>query len=100
MNFNAQRFAVSCPLLPVAAALVLCVTGLRAADWPQWRGPNRDGKSSETGLLKEWPKDGPKLVWQVNDLGGGFSTPSVVGDRLYVITSQGLEDESVQARDA
>ena len=84
------------------AASVFCVLLVapmaRAADWPQWRGPNRDGISRETGLLKQWPAEGPKLVWQVNDAGGGYSTPAVVGDRLYVISSQGEADESVQAR--
>jgi len=76
-------------------ALLAC--NLQSADWPQWRGPQRDGISKETGLLKEWPKDGPKLLWQRKDLGSGYSTPSVVGDRLYVISNQGMENESVQA---
>src|SRR5262245_24236528 len=68
-----------------------------ADDWPQWRGPHRDGISRETGLLKQWPKEGPKLLWQVKDLGGGYSTPSVVGQRLYVIANKGLADEYVKA---
>src|SRR5580698_6321839 len=67
------------------------------ADRPQWRGPNRDGVSSETGLLKEWPKDGPKLVWSVKDIGAGYSTPSVVGDRIYLLSNEGVENESVIA---
>ena len=52
---------------PVALAALLVLTGalLFAADWPQWRGPNRDGISKEKGLLKEWPEGGPKLIWQV-----------------------------------
>lgn len=70
----------------------------QADDWPQWRGPNRDGVSRETGLLREWPKEGPKLLWQVTDLGDGFSTPSVVGDRIFVLGNQGIDDEYVQAR--
>jgi outer membrane protein assembly factor BamB len=82
-----------------AAALVLAAGHSVADDWPQWRGPNRDGLSKETGLLKEWPKDGPKLLWQVKDLGGGYSTPAVVGDRLYVMANQGMEDEFVKALD-
>jgi len=69
-----------------------------AADWPQWRGPNRDGISSETGLLKQWPEGGPMLAWQVTDAGDGFSTPSVVGDRIYLLGNQGLDDEFLQAR--
>src|SRR3954471_8804499 len=62
-----------------------------AADWAQWRGPQRNGISQETWLLKEWPKEGPKLIWQVKDLGSGYSTPSVVGDRVYLINNKGLE---------
>jgi hypothetical protein len=59
-----------------------------AADWPQWRGPNRDGVSTETGLLKEWPKDGPKLAWKA-DLGGvGYGSPAVVGERLYIAAAE------------
>jgi outer membrane protein assembly factor BamB len=70
--------------------------GAAASDWPQWRGPQRDGISPEQGLLKQWPKDGPKLLWQVNDI-GGYSTPSVVGTRIYLMSNRGLENEFVQA---
>jgi outer membrane protein assembly factor BamB len=83
----------------IVFVLLVRVLVARADDWPQWRGPNRDGHSKETGLLKEWPKDGPRSVWQVKDLGGGYSTPSVAGGRLYVMTNKGLEDEFVIARD-
>jgi outer membrane protein assembly factor BamB len=69
-----------------------------AADWPQWRGPERNGISQETGLLKEWPEGGPKLVWQVKDIGQGYSTPAIVGERLYLISNQGTDNEFVQAR--
>jgi hypothetical protein len=51
--------------------LVVIVVGVNAADWPQWRGVNRDGLSKETHLLKEWPKDGPELLWSVNGIGRG-----------------------------
>ena len=44
-------------------------------EWPQWLGPNHDGKSPDTGLLKAWPADGPKLLWKVNTLGVGYGTP-------------------------
>ena len=71
-----------------------------AADWPQWRGPHRDGVSQEAGLLKEWPKDGPKLVWQVKDVGDGYSTPAVVGDRIYLLGNKGMDDEFAKALDA
>jgi outer membrane protein assembly factor BamB len=71
-----------------------------AADWPQWRGPHRSGISQETGLLKEWPAEGPKLLWQVVDIGDGYSTPAVVGNRVYLISNKGMENEYVQALDA
>jgi len=80
--------------------LSLLPLGVQAVDWPQWRGPQRDGISKETGLLAEWPKEGPRLVWQVKDIGLGYSTPSVVGDRLYLLSNQGLDNEFVQALDA
>ena len=48
-----------------------------ADDWPQFRGPDRSGVSREKGLLKSWPKGGPKLLWTYKDAGLGFSTVSV-----------------------
>jgi hypothetical protein len=51
-------------------------------DWPQWRGPNRDGKSGVKGII--FPKDGPKLAWQNEDIGIGYGQPAVVGNRLYI----------------
>jgi outer membrane protein assembly factor BamB len=87
--------------LPAAVfcSIILFVAGRASAeDWPQWRGPNRDGISKETGLLKKWPEGGPKLLWQVSDAGEGYSAPAVAGERLYLISSKGEADESVQAR--
>jgi outer membrane protein assembly factor BamB len=72
-------------------------TGAPASDWPQWRGPERSGVSLESGLLKQWPAEGPKLLWQVNDIGDGYSTPSVVGTRIYLMSNRGMENEFVQA---
>ena len=71
------------PLLP---AIVLILNGValgRAADWPQWRGPNHNDISTETGLLKQWPAGGPKLMWKGRGLGEGYSSVAVVGHRLY-----------------
>lgn len=78
----------------IAVATASCVL---ANDWPQWRGPNRDGVSQETGLLQEWPEGGPKLLWQVQTIGQGYSTPSIVGDRVYLLANEGMENEFVQA---
>ena len=90
------------PTIALGIAIGLCLGPLElpAADWPQWRGPQRNGISAETGLLAEWPKEGPRLVWQVKDIGSGYSTPSMVGDRLYLLSNQGLDNEFVQALDA
>jgi outer membrane protein assembly factor BamB len=70
-----------------------------AGDWQAWRGPDRTGVSTETGLLKEWPKEGPKLVWKITGLGDGFSTPSVAGGRIYLLGTKG-KDEYLIALDA
>lgn len=68
-----------------------------ANDWPQWRGPQRDGTSPEKGLLKQWPAGGPKLLWQVSEIGDGYSTPVVVGNRIYLMSNHGMENEFVAA---
>lgn len=78
-------------------SIVLSNAGAKTADWPQWRGPDRNGTSAERGLLKEWPTEGPKLLWQVNDIGDGYSTPSVVGNRIYLMSNRGMDNEFVQA---
>jgi len=84
--------------ISVLAVVVMTTSAALAADWPQWRGPKRDGKSEEKGLLKQWPEGGPKLLWQVKDAGSGYSTPAVVRDRLYLLGSKGTDEEFVQAR--
>src|SRR6187431_212613 len=67
-----------------------------ANDWPQWQGPDRTAQSKETGLLKQWPKDGPPLAWKVKGLGGGDSTPSIADGRIYGMSTRG-ENEFVWA---
>lgn len=74
------------------AGLILSVAlPMLAADWPQWRGPNRDGISTETGLLKEWPSNGPPLVWKVQSLGEGYSSPAIANGRIYTQFQRGNE---------
>lgn len=72
-----------------AVVIASSSAGINAADWPQWRGPARDGKSSETGLLKSWPAGGPKLVWKTQGLGEGYSSFSVVQGRLFTQGQRG-----------
>src|SRR5258708_488594 len=74
-----RRYAMKTRLaIALAIGLGPLALAVGAADWPQWRGPQRDGISQETGLLPEWPADGPKLLWRVEDIGSGYSTPAVV----------------------
>jgi outer membrane protein assembly factor BamB len=75
-------------LIFLAFALIVDVYG---GDWPQWRGPNRDDVSKETGLLKEWPKEGPKRLWLYDKAGNGYSGPAIVSNVLYTL---GTRDES------
>lgn len=67
--------------LPCLVLVLSCL----AADWPQWRGPNRDEISRDTGLLKAWPKAGPRLIGTFDDAGTAYSGMAVVGDRLYTM---------------
>lgn len=71
--------------LGTAITLTLAAGGASAADWPGWRGPNRDAHSTETGLLGEWPASGPALAFQARGLGAGLSSVAVVGDRIYTM---------------
>ena len=84
-------------LLRTSTGLVVLGALVTGADWPQWRGPQRTGISTETGLLKDWPKGGPKLLWQSSDIGDGYGTPAVAGDRVYLVSNRGMEAEFVQA---
>ena len=72
----------------VAAAFIVSVITLNAqsssVDWPQWRGPDRNGISKETGLLSQWPRSGPPVAWSAAMLGAGYGSISVQGDRVYV----------------
>jgi outer membrane protein assembly factor BamB len=79
------------PVILSAHTLTLALT-LQAADWPQWRGPDRSGISRETGLLQEWPQGGPKERWKRTDIGIGYSTPAVASGRVYVQTSKDKDE--------
>ena len=74
-----------------ACALILALlaaaptTTATADDWHQWRGPHRDGKSAETGLLQEWPEGGPRLAWRTAGLGAGYSSLAIADGRIYTL---------------
>lgn len=77
---------------------LLCIVGLGlkaftwADDWPQWRGPHRDGKSAETGLVKQWPAGGPPMVWKITGSGAGYATVSVANGVIYTAGDIGEEN--------
>ncbi len=67
----------------IAGCFCLFVTNARAEDWPQWRGPNRDDISQETGLNLDWSQKKPPLLWAFKQAGAGYSGPTIVGGTLY-----------------
>ena len=70
---------------PAAPVPARSVPATAAHDWPQWQGPNRDAISAETGLLAEWPNDGPPLLWKGTGLGKGLASVAIVGNRAYTM---------------
>lgn len=81
------------PLTFVLLATLCSNLALAEAEWPQWRGPNRDGISQESGLLPAWPEGGPVRLWQVETEGEGYGSPVVAGGVLYVTGSAGQGNE-------
>jgi len=90
--FSIARSLVAFFLLSAVATTPM----LHASDWPQWRGADRNGQSSDTGLLQEWPEAGPPLAWKAAGVGRGFSSVAVAGDHIYTLGDQG-DDQFVFA---
>jgi outer membrane protein assembly factor BamB len=80
-------------------ALAVATPHSQSAEWPQWRGPARDGVSRETGLLRTWPAGGPPRAWTATGAGTGYSSMAVSGGRLYTLGARG-GTELVLAYDA
>lgn len=81
-------FARTAALGLVVAAVIATDTSSAAragGEWPQWRGPRRDGVSTETNLLQSWPADGPPRLWTGSGLGAGFSSVSISGGRIFTM---------------
>ena len=74
--------------LPLLLAPVLRQSSVSAfedqPEWPQWKGPDRNGISKETGLLKEWPSGGPRALWSISSMGEGYGSLAIKRDRVYV----------------
>lgn len=86
-----------------AVLMLVCASvGVMAqagGEWPQWRGAKRDGISTETGLLKQWPAEGPPLAWKATGAGRGYSSVSISKGRIYTLGLRG-DKEYVIAFDA
>jgi len=74
-------------LLPILSTLTA------AADWPQWRGKNRDDHSPDTSILNPWPSGGPKQLWVSKEGGLGYAGPSIVAGQLFTM---GADDGAEQ----
>jgi outer membrane protein assembly factor BamB len=92
---RASTFAFTSALVLSLSAVV---SNRALDDWPQWRGPNRDGISPETGLLKDWPQGGPPLAWKATGAGEGYSSFAVTQGRVYTLGARG-DTEYVLAYD-
>ncbi|MDZ4848536.1 MAG: PQQ-binding-like beta-propeller repeat protein [Pirellulaceae bacterium] len=92
-------FTINC----IRSIVLMCAIGvwlcsaLRVAadDWPQWRGPNRDNRSTETGLLNSWPENGPRLVWRLDGLGDGIASLAIADGRIFTTTTHGNAEYAV-----
>ena len=84
-NVAATAFVTSLCLLSLPAV----VSNRALDDWPQWRGKDRTGVSSERGLLKDWPQGGPKMAWTTKGAGEGYSSFSVAGGKVYTLGARG-----------
>jgi outer membrane protein assembly factor BamB len=78
-----------CVVVSVVAGVVALGAQSPSTDWPQWRGLERNGVSRETGLLREWPRTGPAVVWSASQLGEGYGSVAVAGSRVFV---QGMKN--------
>jgi outer membrane protein assembly factor BamB len=98
MRPTTARLTLAVALLSAVLAVQPASTQSTSKDWPGWRGPARDGISHETGLLQQWTEEGPPLAWKVTGLGLGFSSVSIVGNRIFTMGDRG-ENQYVVALD-
>ena len=98
MRTMRMAVAVAAASLLVASVLTPVSSAAGPGEWPHWRGPNRDGKSPDTGLLKQWPDGGPKKLWQVDFIGKGYSTVTVANGMVYTTGDAGGKSESTGRR--
>ncbi len=93
-NNNQRSFSLSAA---VALATAVVSSNAGAADWPNWRGPAKNGISSETGWTHQWPHSGPAVLWRAS-VGSGFSSVSVAGGRAYTTGNTGNRKDTDKSR--
>ena len=69
----------------LSASLTAGDTDKSAADWPQWRGPHRDGLADDTGLLQRWSPEGPPLAWKTSGLGEGYASVVIADGKIFTM---------------
>lgn len=94
-----RPFRVALAAAALSAAFFLPAGAIRADDWTQFRGPGRENRSAETGLLKQWPKGGPPMAWKAKGLGAGYSTVSIAGGKIFTMGDMPDGNSYVHAMD-
>ena len=85
--------------LLLTGVLVTCLAAAAAAaDWPQFLGPDRNGTSAEKGLLREWPEDGPKVLWTI-EVGKGYGGAAIRDGKVYLLDRVGQEQDKLRCLD-
>jgi len=82
----------------VMAGMVIALAGMCYADWPQYLGPERNATSTETGLARSWPAEGPQVLWTI-PMGKGYGGAAVSGDKVYVLDREGNETDILRCLD-
>ena len=88
MSSSVAQYSKSLCLISLCIGTLIGSSQVSGDDWPQWRGPNRDAKSKESGLLKSWPADGPPLDWSVSNLGEGYASLVVANRKIHTIGNE------------
>ena len=91
MKLTRRQFTAG---LLLGAPAMARAQAVESFDWPQWRGPRRNGISQEKGFTSEWPKQGPRRLWAAR-VGVGYSSMAVVGGRVYTMGNVGDVDHVV-----
>ena len=93
-----QRILTTAAVAFSAMSFQVDIANANSIGWPGFLGPNRDGVSTETGLLKKWPQSGPKELWKL-DVGDGFGGASIVGDDVYILDRPDVDHEILRCLD-